>query len=170
AVNLGSKGVWMGLGDAVRELPREWKPPSQPPSEIRDVRVFCPGCLVVGGPPFAEDAQLAARLPGHPAFAGWPLLVLTDEPERAAKSAINFLWTTFTRFEPAADLHAAATRVERHHIAYSAPILIDARRKPGLPKELYCDEKTGALVTRRWPEYFGARTVPMGDSGQAHLD
>jgi UbiD family decarboxylase len=170
AVNLGSKGVWMGLGDAVRELPREWKPPSQPPGEVRDVRVFCPGCLVVGGPPFAEDAQLAARLPGHPAFAGWPLLVLTDEPERAAKSAINFLWTTFTRFEPAADLHAAATRVERHHIAYSAPILIDARRKPGLPKELYCDEKTGALVTRRWSEYFGARKVPMRDSGQAHLD
>ena len=30
---------------------------------------------------------------------------------------MNFLWTTFTRFEPAADLHAAAQRVVRHHVA-----------------------------------------------------
>ena len=28
-------------------------------------------------------------------------MVLTDEPERAARSSMNFLWTTFTRFEPA---------------------------------------------------------------------
>ena len=32
---------------------------------------------------------------------------------RSAASAINFLWTTFTRFEPAADLHAAATAIRR---------------------------------------------------------
>jgi 3-polyprenyl-4-hydroxybenzoate decarboxylase len=169
-VNLGSKGVWMGLGDPVRELPREWKPQAPPPREIKDARVFCPGCLVLGGPAYPDDPHLASRLPSHPAFAGWPLLVLTDEAERAARSAMNFLWTTFTRFEPAADIHAAATRVVRHHIGYSAPILLDARRKPGLPEELYCDDATAALVTRRWPEYFGGRTVPMKDSGQAHLD
>jgi hypothetical protein len=125
---------------------------------------------VLGGPAYADDAAVATRLAAHPAFAGWPLLVLTDEPTRAARSAMNFLWTTFTRFEPAADVHAAATRVERHHIAYSAPILIDARRKPGLPPELFCDESTAALVTRRWTDYFGARKVPMGDSARAHLD
>jgi UbiD family decarboxylase len=169
-VNLGSKGVWMGLGDPVRELPREWKPQAPPPREIKDARVFCPGCLVLGGPAYPDDPHLASRLPSHPAFAGWPLLVLTDEAERAARSAMNFLWTTFTRFEPAADIHAAATRVVRHHIGYSAPILLDARRKPGLPEELYCDDATAALVTRRWPEYFGGRTVPMKASGQAHLD
>ena len=26
AVNEGSKGVWLGLGDPVRELPREFRP------------------------------------------------------------------------------------------------------------------------------------------------
>lgn len=169
-VNFGSKAVWMGLGDPVRELPREFRAEPAPGAEVLDVRVFCPGCLVVGGRPWAEDREAGARLAAHPAFRDWPLVVLTDEPARAARSAINFLWTTFTRFEPAADLYAAATQVERHHIAYTAPILIDARRKPGLPPELYCDDTTAALVTRRWPEYFGARRVPMGDSGQAHLD
>ena len=60
-------------------------------------------------PPTRTSPDAAARFAAHPAFAGWPLVVLTDEPRRAAASPINFLWTTFTRFEPAADIHAAAT-------------------------------------------------------------
>ncbi len=100
-VNEGSKGVWLGLGDPVRDLPRTFVPPAALPADVTDVRVFCAGCLVIGARRFAEDPQAAERLAAHPAFAGWPLLVLTDEPRRAARSPINFLWTTFTRFEPA---------------------------------------------------------------------
>jgi UbiD family decarboxylase len=170
AVNEGSKGVWLGLGDALRELPREFRPAAAPPPEVKDVRVFCGGCLVVGGPPYAEDREAAARLAAHPAFQDWPLLVLTDEPARAARSAVNFLWTTFTRFEPAADLYAAATRVVRHHIVHSPPVLIDARLKPSFPKELFADPETAARVTRRWREYFPAGGVEMGDADKAHLD
>jgi UbiD family decarboxylase len=169
-VNEGSKGVWLGLGDPVRELPREFRPAMAPPPEVTDVRVFCGGCLVVGGPAHAADPQAAARLAAHPAFGGWPLLVLTDEPKRAAASPINFLWTTFTRFEPAADIHAAATRVVRHHVVHEPPVLIDARLKPGFPKELSCDPETSALVTRRWREYFEDPRIEMGDSEAAHLD
>jgi 3-polyprenyl-4-hydroxybenzoate decarboxylase len=170
AVNEGSKGVWLGLGDPVRDLPREFRPAAPPPPEVTDVRVFCGGCLVVGGPAAADDPGAAARLAAHPAFRGWPLVVLTDEPKRAAASSINFLWTTFTRFEPAADIHAAATRVVRHHVVHEPPVLIDARRKPGFPKELACDPDTAALVTRRWSEYFRGGGVAMGDAESAHLD
>jgi UbiD family decarboxylase len=169
-VNEGSKGVWLGLGDPVRELPREFRPPQAPPGEVSDVRVFCPGCLVIGGPPVAAHPGFAQEIAGHPAFAGWPLLVVTDEPARAAKSAMNFLWTTFTRFEPAADIHAARSTVVRHHVALSPPIAIDARLKPGFPGELFCDEQTAARVTQRWREYFPGGGVEMGDSGAAHLD
>jgi 3-polyprenyl-4-hydroxybenzoate decarboxylase len=170
AVNEGSKGVWLGLGEPVRELPREFRPPVPPPPEVTDVRVFCGGCLVVGGPSAAEDAQAGARLAAHPAFRAWPLLVLTDEPRRAAASPMNFLWTTFTRFEPAADIYAAGTRVVRHHVVHEPPVLIDARRKPSFPKELACDPETAALVSRRWREYFPDGRVEMGDSEAAHLD
>jgi hypothetical protein len=83
---------------------------------------------------------------------------------------MNFLWTTFTRFEPAADIHAPSREIVRNHIAYRFPIVIDARLKPGLPKELSCDGDTAALVTRRWNEYFPTGTVEMGDSERAHLD
>jgi 3-polyprenyl-4-hydroxybenzoate decarboxylase len=169
-VNEGSKGVWLGLGDPVRELPREFRPAVPPPPEVTAVLVFCGGCLVVGGPAAADDPGAAARLAAHPAFRGWPLLVLTDEPRRAAASTINFLWTTFTRFEPAADIHSAASRVVRHHVVHEPPVLIDARRKPSFPKELAADPGTAALVSRRWLEYFPGGRVEMGDSERAHLD
>jgi len=168
-VNEGSKGVWLGLGDPVRDLPREFHPPSSPPPEVTDVRVFCGGCLVVGGPPAGEDPGAASRIAAHPAFREWPLLVLTDEPKRAAASPMSFLWTTFTRFEPAADIHAASTRVVRHHVVHEPPVLIDARRKPSFPKEVSCDPETAALVSRRWHEYFPAGNVEMGDSEAAHV-
>jgi UbiD family decarboxylase len=170
-VNEGSKGVWLGLGDPIRELPREFAPGGgEVPRGMREALVFSPGCLVVGGPAFAEEPGAAARLAAHPAFAGWPLLVLTDEPRRAAASPINFLWTTFTRFEPAADIHAAAATVVRNHLSYQPPVLIDARLKPGFPRELRADPDTAALVSRRWREYFPSGGVEMGDSDTAHLD
>jgi len=167
-VNEGSKAVWLGLGEPIRELPREFRPRVEPPQGIRDPRVFCPGCLVVGGPRRADEEDAARRFVRHAAFAEWPLVVLTDEPRRTAASPINFLWTTFTRFEPAADIHAAGTRVVRNHLSYTAPVLLDARLKPGFPDELFCDEATAATVSRRWREYFPAGQE-MGDSGAAHL-
>ena len=112
----------------------------------------------------------AARLAADPALASWPLVVVSDEPARATASSMNFLWTTFTRFEPAADIHAAGREIARNHIAYRGPIVIDARLKPGFPKELTCREDIAARVTNRWKEYFPSGRVEMGDSDRAHLD
>ncbi len=167
-VNEGSKGVWLGLGEPVRQLPSEFDA-AELPRGVSEVQVFCPGCLVVDGPSHREEPEAARRIAQHPAFAGWPLVVLSDEPRRAAASDVNFLWTTFTRFEPAADIHAAATQVIRNHIAYQPPILIDARLEPGFPDELFCSEEIAEKVTRRWREYFPGK-VEMGDSDTAHLD
>jgi 3-polyprenyl-4-hydroxybenzoate decarboxylase len=169
-VNEGSKGVWLGVGDPMRELAREFRPLTDPPRDIADVRVFCGGCLVAGAPKYADDPQAPARIATHAAFAGWPLIVLSDEPERATRSVMNFLWTTFTRFEPAADIHAADRRIVRNHIAYEPPIVIDARLKPWFPKEVSCREDIARRVTDRWREYFPARPIQMGDAERGHLD
>src|SRR5262245_49295282 len=168
-VNEGSKGVWMGLGDPIRELPRQFTA-SDLPAGITGVRVFCGGCLVVGAPPYESEPDVCARIAPSPAFAPWPLVVVSDEPERAARSDMNFLWTTFTRFEPAADVYAAGRRIIRNHIADRAPVVIDARMKPWYPKELTCREDIASLVSRRWGEYFPSGQVTMGDSERGHLD
>jgi len=168
AVNQGSKGVWLGLGDPVRELPRQFT--GAVPRGVTDVHVFCPGCLVVGVASRSSDPDAPARIAADPAFGAWPLIVLTEEPARAAASSMNFLWTTFTRFEPAADIHAAERRIVRNHIAYSGPVVIDARVKPDFPTELVCDSATAQTVSERWNEYFPSRKVEMGDSNKASLD
>jgi len=168
-VNEGSKGVWMGLGDPIRDLPRHFTA-SELPAGVTDVRVFCGGCLVVGAPSYQDERDVVARIAAAPAFASWPLVIVSDEPERATRSDMNFLWTTFTRFEPAADIHAADRRIIRNHIAYTAPVVIDARMKPWYPKELSCREDIAALVGRRWREYFPSVQITMGDSERGHLD
>lgn len=168
-INEGSKGVWLGLGDPVRELPKDFRAPELPPG-IEEVLVFCPGCLVAGGHSRQRDPDLPRRVAGHPAFAGWPLVVLSDEPERAARSEMNFLWTTFTRFEPAADIHAAETDVVRNQVSYTPPIVLDARLGPDFPDELACDPAVSGRVDERWTEYFPAGGVEMGDSDAGHLD
>jgi hypothetical protein len=150
-VNRGSKAVMLGLGDPVREPPREFR--GALPEGVTRAEVFCPGCLVAQGSPFAEDCGQAARLARDPAFADWPLVVLHDDAG-VASSASDFLWATWTRFEPAADIHAAETTVRRKHLSYRAPIVIDARMKPGYPDELIVRPDIAELVERRWREYF----------------
>ena len=168
-INEGSKGVWLGLGDPVRELPRELRA-RELPQGVEEAVVFCPGCLVVEGRSWREDPHLPRRVAGHPALADWPLIVLTDEAERAARSDMNFLWTTFTRFEPAADLHAAGTEVVRNQVSYRPPIVLDARLDPEFPEELTCHPEVSRRVDERWTEYFPDGDVEMGDSEAGHLD
>ncbi|MEO6594576.1 MAG: UbiD family decarboxylase, partial [Planctomycetota bacterium] len=168
AVNKGSKGVLLGLGEPVRSLPTHFT--GALPTPFTRAEVFCPGCLVVQGPVFASNRDAARALAQLPALADWPLVVLVDDAKQAAKSSVNFLWTTFTRFEPAADLHAKAVQLVRLQPSYTPPLVIDARMKPSYPKELFCDPDTAKLVSRRWSEYFPQGGVEMGDSDRAHLD
>ena len=168
-VNEGSKGVWLGLGDPIRTLPRQFNA-TEMPAGITNVQVFCGGCLVVGAPTYQDSPECPGRIAKHPAFADWPLIILTDEPTRAVKSAVNFLWTTFTRFEPAADIYAKSTRIIRNHLAYTGPIVIDARLKPQFPQELSCDNNIARTVTNRWNRYFPDGGIEMGDSEKGHLD
>jgi 3-polyprenyl-4-hydroxybenzoate decarboxylase len=150
-VNEGSKAIMLGLGKPVRELPREFN--GELPHDVAQAQAFCGGCLVVQGSPYSEDPGQAARLARETVFAEWPLVVLHDQVN-VARSTTDFLWATWTRFEPAADIHAAETRVHRHHLAYTGPVVIDARTKPGFPAELIVRDDIAQLVDRRWHEYF----------------
>ncbi|HIA28565.1 MAG TPA: UbiD family decarboxylase [Planctomycetes bacterium] len=167
-VNEGSKGFLLGLGEAIRDLPDAFE--GELPRGFDRAEVYCRGCLVVEGPSVASETDAPGRLLESPAIANWPLVVLVDDARAATRTDARFLWTTFTRFEPAADIHGAASEVIRNHIAYQPPVLIDARLRDGFPDELFCDEETAALVDGRWREYFPAGGVEMGDSDSGHLD
>jgi UbiD family decarboxylase len=155
-VNEGSKAILLGLGEPVRDLPREFR--GELPYGITSVETFCAGCLVVKGADYLAEPDQAARLATEEAFSQWPLVILHDDPG-VAHSSPDFLWSTWTRFEPAGDIYAAETKVVRHHLAYRGPIVIDARKKPSLPDELIVRDDIAKLVDRRWGEYFPERQL-----------
>jgi UbiD family decarboxylase len=157
-VNEGSKGVLAGLGAPIRDLPRELS--GTLPAGARGAAVFCGGALCVSGPSWEEDRDFGDRLARDPALSAWPLVALVDDDAAAAKDAHSFLWHVFTRFEPGADVHASRAEVVRNQIARSAPIVLDARTKPWMPRVVEADPATIARVDRRWREYF-----PAGGTG-----
>jgi UbiD family decarboxylase len=150
-VNEGSKGVLLGLGEAVRDLPAEFRGPL--PAGATAAAVFAPGAVVVQGPAFDADRDFADRLAADPALATWPLVVLADDAAAAARDERSFLWQVFTRFEPAADVHGRRS-VVRNHLSFAPPVVIDARTKPWMPKLVEADLTTTRLVDQRWREYF----------------
>ena len=166
-LNEGSKGILIGIGDPIRDLRTSFE--GSLPTGVRDVQVFCAGCLVI-----EVDSQRAApdavrELVRNDIFSDWPLLVFTDDAKRAARSAMNFLWTTFTRFDPASDIACREQQVISNHASFTGPIAIDARMKDGYPEELSCAPEIAKTVSERWKAYFPAG-LEMGDSEQGHLD
>src|SRR6476619_6779942 len=75
-VNEGSKAIMLGLGDAVRTLPKEFH--GELPPDVITAEVFCAGCLVLQGNSYAEDPEQAGRLAKEQALAACPLIVLHD--------------------------------------------------------------------------------------------
>lgn len=160
-LNKGSKGVLMGLGDARRALPTVL--PQLDERLVQQQGIFCPGCLVLQSYAHAEQPSIYQEILAQPALDDWPLLVLTDDTARALHSTGAFLWTTFTRFNPATDIHARRIEHSHHKLTYTPPLLIDARLKAWYPPELFCDPETKKLVDDRWKVYFPQHKVAMGD-------
>ncbi|MBP9838102.1 MAG: UbiD family decarboxylase [Proteobacteria bacterium] len=150
-LNEGSRAVMLGIGDPIRTLPTEFTFTN---SAIKAAKLFCPGCLVVSGENYSDNPKLAAEISQLADLKDWPLIFLVDDVEFSSSNSANFLWSTFTRFEPAADIFASNITLERFHPLLHPPIVIDARMKPSYPGEVLTDEKTFELVNKRWEEYF----------------
>jgi 4-hydroxy-3-polyprenylbenzoate decarboxylase len=73
------------------------------------------------------------------------LVVLVDDARFATRSLENFLWVTFTRSNPATDVHGVDAFVVAKHWGCRGSIVIDARTKPGHAPPLVEDPE----VTRR---------------------
>ncbi|KKO50910.1 UbiD family decarboxylase [Paenibacillus sp. DMB20] len=152
-LNHGSKAVMLGIGQPVRELPRVYEEGNIP--GIDQVKAYCGGCLVVSGASYEQDPGLAERTMKHMGErdTAWPMVILVDDAAQTSATQTSFLWTVFTRFNPATDMFAAA-EVRDHHLSYKLPIVIDARMKPGYPDELFPREDIVKTVDKRWHEYF----------------
>ena len=150
-INHGSKAILMVLGEARRELPREFH--GALPTGVKRAEVFCGGCVVIEGPSYSDEKDLGGRVATSGAFDEWQIVVIHDNTD-VARSADKFLWATWTRFNPATDIFAKTVELKNNQVSYSGPIVIDARMKPWYPDEVEPRDDVVSLVDRRWSEYF----------------
>ncbi len=152
-INHGSKAMLVGVGDAKRDLQREFR--RELPQGIKRAEVFCGGCLVLEGRDYRMDETQAERIAKSEKFDDFQMIVLHDDAE-FARSTEKFLWATWTRFNPSTDIYAKSIKIKNNHIVYQAPIVIDARMKPWYPKVVEPRDDIVKLVDERWREYFPA--------------
>lgn len=159
ALNSGSKLVIAAAGRVRRSLPADIPADLQLPPGFSHPAVCLPGVLAVQAPPWrgedvddpAAEAFCSALRPDSP-VAAFPLIVLADDSAFCAATLRNFLWVTFTRSNPADDVHGIAGFTERRHWGCHGSLVIDARLKPWLPSPLTPDP----AVSRRVDELAAA--------------
>ncbi len=73
-------------------------------------------------------------------WEGFPLIVLCDDANFTAATVNNFVWTTFTRSNPAYDIYGINSFTAFKHWGCEGPLIIDARTKPHHAPALIKDE------------------------------
>jgi 4-hydroxy-3-polyprenylbenzoate decarboxylase len=170
-LNAGSKVVIAAAGPKRRELGTTLPPELKLPDGFSDPRIAMPGVLTVAGPKYtvpsteavAPDTHLslpdghpdiarvcASLSPGRSILGPWPLIVVVDDSEFAARTLANFLWVVFTRSDPANDVYGVGAFTHRKHWGCRGPVVIDARLKPHMPPPL----EENPAVTKRVDELF----------------
>lgn len=136
-LNEGSKVVIAAAGPPRRALPTKVPAELRLPEGFSEPRVCVPGVLAIMAPPWqagADDVEPALRRfadsvgPGAP-LSAFPLVVLVDDSEFTARTLNNFLWVTFTRSNPASDIHGVGACMRQKHWGCVGPLVIDARSK-----------------------------------------
>jgi 4-hydroxy-3-polyprenylbenzoate decarboxylase len=137
AVNEGSKVVIAAVGPGIRKLPILMGS-IRLPEGFGPAKICMPGVLAVAGPRHVassgEGDAAIARFCGSYSQADlicwFPMIVIVDDAEFAARSLHNFLWVTFTRSNPAVDIGGIESFVEQKHWGCRGSLVIDARSKP----------------------------------------
>ncbi len=138
--NQGSKVVVAAAGPPRRKLGTDFHPGSSRFAEgFHSPKVAIPGILMIQGPRYSRDdsgqdanfSRFCRSIdPRGDALAGFPLVVVVDDSDFAARTPRNFLWTTFTRSNPAADIDGVASFCHQKHWGCEGSLVIDARVKP----------------------------------------
>jgi 4-hydroxy-3-polyprenylbenzoate decarboxylase len=165
-LNQGSKVVVAAAGPPLRTLPVALDSRLALPEMLGFHRpmVFLPGILVVEGPAWRSEPggpdraveRFCLALNRREAINNFPLVVVVDQSDFAARSLDNFLWITFTRSNPATDIYGIESFMRDKHWGCVGSLVIDARVKPQHAPPLIEDPQ----VTRR-VDALAARGGPL---------
>jgi 4-hydroxy-3-polyprenylbenzoate decarboxylase len=162
-LNEGSKVVVAAAGPPRRTLPNEIPSHLRLPDGFASPRVCLPGVLAIESPPHESlEGRSAGSLRTFceqftvdDAINRFPLVVLVDNSEFVARTLNNFIWTTFTRSNPAVDIDGVAACCEHKHWGCRGSLVIDARAKshhaPPLVEDPAITRRVDALAARGGP-------------------
>lgn len=154
-LNQGSKLVIAASGSEKRGLPTELSELTGIPSSWHKPHLALPGVLVLqSAKHLGNDSQSMLQqecdsLPTTHPLCKFPLIVFVDDSSFAARNLDNFLWTTFTRSNPAADVYGIGATLENKHFGCQGSLIIDARTKPHHAPGLIEDPATLSKVDAR---------------------
>ncbi len=144
-LNEGSKVVLAAVGAPRRKLPTELPSDLRLPEGFTDPRMCLPGVLAITSRDRKGVEDFCAFYQPSDPINGFPLIVLVDDSEFVARTLNNFVWVTFTRSSPAADIAGIGAFTSQKHWGCTGSLVIDARIKPHHAPPLVEDPE----VTRR---------------------
>lgn len=152
-MHVGSKVVFDATGEAVTSEPppRSVVDPATLDRRVRRHRLLEGGFLAVVVEQGAREVVEA--LVRHEALGPVRFVVAVSD-DITLEDEENLLWGIFTRFDPARDMVFAEQGFIGARPVYRGRIGIDATWKTGYPAPLAMPPEVGALVDRRWGEYF----------------
>lgn len=148
AVNQGSKAIFLGSGKKKNDLKTQFKGKLSN-SSFKNPKIPYPGTLVVSGPKYKLKDGVPAKLLKEKSIQDFLFVFLVDDSEDTIRSDHDFIWSVFTRFEPAGDIYAN-TKLIRNHPAFYPPIVVDCRMKTWYPPLTEADSKTIRKVDDRF--------------------
>ena len=174
-LNAGSKLVVAAVGRPRFELATEIPGNLQLPTGFKNPKQVAPGILAVEGPKLAEPTFLPREAPteGSGSEAArqirafcesynadnpinqFRMIVIVDDSQFVSESEGNFLWVTFTRTNPAADIDGIEAFTRNKHWGCRGALVLDARIKPHhapvLEEDPEVTEKIEAMAARGGP-------------------
>jgi 4-hydroxy-3-polyprenylbenzoate decarboxylase len=158
ALNAGSKVVIAAVGARRFELATEVPGDLRLPEGFGAPRVVMPGVLAVEGrakPQAADVERFCEEFKRGDAAARFRWIVVVDDSQFVCESLRNFLWVTFTRANPAADIYGIESFTHEKHWGCRGPLVIDARLKPHhappLVEDSEVSRRVDALAARGGP-------------------
>lgn len=153
-LNSGSKVVFAAAGEPKRQLSAVVPAGLKLPEAFSKVKTAIPGVMVIQAPAYHDAAAAEKEISQLNAAADPELLkeialiVICDDADFTAANINNLVWVTFTRSNPAADIHGIGAFIKDKHWGCTGPVIIDARKKPHHAPELIRDPEVEQRVDR----------------------
>lgn len=156
SINYGSKVVFAAYGEIKRSLATGMPECLMNLQGFENPKFVMPGVVALQTKTFtnyknarAEFIALNEQLENNfSELQDIPFIIICDDASFVSNSLRNFLWVSFTRSNPANDIHGIDAFQENKHWGCNGPLLIDARIKPHHAPPVETDQATEKKIDR----------------------